>query len=110
VGSVIGEARLTTLLAELYEANDQPEPAAVHRRRGLALIRRLGDRKSTAELLLAEAQHEIRQGHVRRGTISHVREAAELAAEVGWKEGVERSLLVLREASAAPRGGSVPAA
>ena len=97
------------LLAELYEADQQPEPAAVYRRRGLAIIRRLGDRKSTAELLLAEAQTEIRQGRVRRSTVSQVREAGQLAAEVGWTEGVLRSEDVLKQAVARPSGPSGPA-
>ncbi|HJZ85150.1 MAG TPA: hypothetical protein VKN99_08285, partial [Polyangia bacterium] len=103
VRSLVGEARVHTLLGLLYDAGREPKPAADHRAEALALMRRLGDRRSTAELLLADAQTVLQRSGMRRDTLMRLQEASQLAAQVGWREGVERSEQVIRQSSLPPK-------
>ena len=54
-----------------------------------ALLRRLGDRRGTAELLLAGTSPTRT---LLRIAPKSLEEARELALEVGWREGVVRSI------------------
>jgi len=65
-------------------------------------MRRLGDRRATAELLIADAQSVLQSGGMRRDTLTRLQEASQLAAQVGWREGVEKSEQVLRASSSVP--------
>jgi len=83
--SVIGAARSYATLAGLHEQVDEVEQARVFRHRAIEDMRDLGDRRTTAELLLASSRPTET---VRRITPASIREARVLAEEVGWTEGV----------------------
>jgi hypothetical protein len=96
IGSAIGQGRLHALLAEIFEDSGEDQAALSHQTRALDHMRRLGDRRSTAELLLASARitgdvqpvSATRRGTDpgrRRDAARRAVEAAnELAAEIGW--------------------------
>ena len=85
-----------TALAEILEHTGDTHGALVHQGRALEHMRRLGDRRSTAELLLACARITgdmppiMRRGGTdpgwrARDTARRATEIAnELAAEIGW--------------------------
>jgi tetratricopeptide (TPR) repeat protein len=87
-----GIAHIHGLLAELCASAGDTAGAERNRRAAMAELRRLGDRRATAELLLAGsgATQEPRGGDA-----EDLREARALAAEVGWTEGVERANALL---------------
>jgi tetratricopeptide (TPR) repeat protein len=97
VRSLVGEARVNALLAQLYETAGDVKLAMDHRAHALQLMRRLGDRRSTAELLIADAATIMRRGGVRRDTLMRLQEASQLAAQVGWQEGVVQSEQAIRD-------------
>jgi serine/threonine-protein kinase len=92
-GSLIGQGRLHTLLATIFEKTGDTHAALSHQARALDHMRRLGDRRTTAELLLACARitGDVAPG-VAAGAARHSRDTArkavevaqELAAEIGW--------------------------
>jgi serine/threonine-protein kinase len=92
----VAQARVHVLLAELHDLAGKVEQASHHRRRGLELIRKVGDRKSTAELLIADARAAESSGTEDKSTRAALEQAERIAAEVGWKEGVELSRAVRR--------------
>jgi serine/threonine-protein kinase len=97
--SAIGQGRLHALLADVLAASNDTHGALVHQGRALEHLRRLGDRRSTAELLMACARVTgdlTPSPPPRRGTDSGrrretarraVEAASELAAEIGWDIG-----------------------
>jgi tetratricopeptide (TPR) repeat protein len=106
VHSAVGEARVHALLGQIHDGAGDAKLAEEHRAQALELLRRLGDRRGAAEILIAEAQTQLSRGGARRDTLLRLQEASQLAAQVGWKEGVEKSEQVLRQ-SAAPRTETV---
>jgi tetratricopeptide (TPR) repeat protein len=58
-GSPVGRGRLHALLATLYEQERDFQAAARHRQCAIDELRRLGDRQSTAELLLMGTQPTV---------------------------------------------------
>jgi tetratricopeptide (TPR) repeat protein len=82
--------RLYSLLARIAEVSGDVERARDYRARAIDQMRSLGDRLSTAELLLANAR-TASQGED-AGASSRTKEAQkkayELAREIGWEEGM----------------------
>jgi hypothetical protein len=90
----VGRARTHTLLAELHEALGYPQQATDHRRQALDELRRVGDRRTTAELLIALAHPGGADSGDARAWLT---EADALAAQVGWHEGVIKSRAALAQ-------------
>jgi serine/threonine-protein kinase len=98
-GTTTGQGRLHALLASIVETAGQPLKALTHRAHALDHMRRLGDRRSTAELLIACARitGEITPAALPAGAPAGGAEtqrkamqlAHDLAKEIGWAEGVE---------------------
>lgn len=86
--SGLGRARSQALLAELLETQGERDRAADYRQAAVDEMRRLGDRRGTAELLLSGTSPTTRLVRIRPGSL---REARELAKEIGWTEGVLRA-------------------
>jgi len=84
----VGAARSYATLAGLHEDLGDLDKAQGFRRRAIDDMRELGDRRTTAELLLAGSRPTQT---VRRITPASVREARVLAEEVGWDEGVRQA-------------------
>ncbi|RMH38755.1 MAG: hypothetical protein D6689_18715 [Deltaproteobacteria bacterium] len=86
--SAIGRARCQALLADLFELAHDYDAAARHREMAVEAMRRIGDRRGTAELLLAGASATRSMLRIRADAM---REARELAREIGWREGERRA-------------------
>ena len=82
-GSQNGQAQLAALIATICESAGDFASALRYRASAIKGLRRLGDRRSTAELLLASAASQRDRSAADFAEI--------LAAEVGWAEGVARS-------------------
>lgn len=85
IRSRIGSARVQSLLAVYYEQMGDLRLADKYRQAAVSEMRRLGDRRGTAELLLSGV---IPTRTLMRINPANLREARELADEVGWAEGV----------------------
>lgn len=79
----VGAARAQSLLAGAYDRLGKPELAAGHRKAAVEELRRLGDRRATAELLLRATSTG---GSLLRIDPASMREALQLAYESGWAE------------------------
>ncbi|HEU5055523.1 MAG TPA: protein kinase [Kofleriaceae bacterium] len=88
VGARVGAARIQSMLAGQLEEIGDTERARALRRAAVEEMRRLGDRRATAELLLDGARPTKTYAPIGP---SSLREAQELAEEIGWTEGVERA-------------------
>ncbi len=88
VHSAMGAARVQALLASHCERMGDAAAAAGYRQAAVEEMRRLGDRRGTAELLLAGLSAP---SGIARISSASLEEARELAAEVGWSEGVARA-------------------
>jgi serine/threonine-protein kinase len=94
VASRLGLARAHAFLGGIDDALGDLRRAADHRRLAVEELRRIGDRRTAAELLLALANPagasvvDMRAG---------LREAETLATQVGWQEGVDRSRAALAQ-------------
>lgn len=88
IRSRIGSARVQALLASLYEQVGDVRLAEKYRQAAVNEMRRLGDRRGTAELLLAGVVPTRTLLRINPATL---REARALADEVGWIEGVEEA-------------------
>jgi len=88
VRSGVGVARARALLAELFESLGDLEAAQEHRDAAVEEMRRLGDRRGTAELLLAGSTATSTMVRIQPNAL---REARELATEIGWSEGIRRA-------------------
>ncbi len=95
--SARGRARTAALLARLYDSAGEPGTALRYRAHAIDEMRALGDRRSTAELLIEGAAQDPRQAtsglpateaeEIIRGDRG-LRVATRLAREVGWPEGI----------------------
>jgi tetratricopeptide (TPR) repeat protein len=94
VESALGRGRAHAFLGHVHEALKQPKSAAEHRWRAADEMRRLGDRRTTAELLLQLVDPESTPKPQARAWLA---EADALANQVGWREGVERSREALKK-------------
>ncbi|MBK9072240.1 MAG: protein kinase [Myxococcales bacterium] len=81
----LGIARIQSMLAAVYERMNRPDLADRHKVAAVAEMRRLGDRRATAELLLSGASMTKA---LPRLSPSALEEARTLASEIGWSEGV----------------------
>ncbi|MEZ4398747.1 MAG: protein kinase [Kofleriaceae bacterium] len=91
VNAAVGVARSRALLASAYEKLGNHILAERHRRGAVDEMRRMGDRRGTAELLLYGAG----PGRTLMKLGAEVlQEAQELAQEVGWTEGQTRASAV----------------
>lgn len=88
VGARVGAARIQSMLAGQLDELGDTERARELRRAAVEEMRRLGDRRATAELLLDGARPTKTYAPIGP---SSLREAQELAEEIGWTEGVERA-------------------
>ncbi len=85
-----GRGRLYALLAEIAEKQGRTREALTHRARAIDELRHLGDRRSTAELLIENARTTRELGPHKSGseTAASARQiACELANEIGWRDG-----------------------
>ncbi len=85
VGSRLGSARIQVMLASECDRLNDADKAERYRAAAIAELRELGDRRSTAELLLAVVS--TTRTLLRITPPSLASEARTLASEVGWKEG-----------------------
>jgi hypothetical protein len=72
------------MLGDAQEAIEQ-------RRLAVEELRRVGDRRTTAELLILLADPETGSAASAVEAKAWLKEADALAAEIGWQEGVDRS-------------------
>lgn len=94
VRSPLGRARVHAFLGAVDQTLGRPQHALEHRRAAADEMRRVGDRRSTAELLLALADPQaVAPGDAR----AWLKEADQLANQVGWQEGVQRSRAALAQ-------------
>jgi hypothetical protein len=92
VGSPLARARAHAFLGVIHQELKQPPQAAEHRRAAAEEMRQVGDRRATAELLLALADPQaVARGDAR----AWLKEADALSSQVGWQEGVDRSRAAL---------------
>jgi eukaryotic-like serine/threonine-protein kinase len=84
VGSRLGSARVQVTLASECDRLGQHEAAAAYREAAIDQLRALGDRRSTAELILSVVAPTRT---LMRISPPVLQEARTLAAEVGWLEG-----------------------
>jgi tetratricopeptide (TPR) repeat protein len=88
VDTPVGRGRVHRFLAEVNDMLGDVQQAVEHRRFAVEELRSVGDRRTTAELLIALAHPE---GASAVEAKAWLREADALAAEIGWQEGVDRS-------------------
>jgi hypothetical protein len=86
--SRVGLARVQSMLATEFEKIGNETQAESYRQAAVEEMRKLGDRRGTAELLLAGSAPTR---SLVRITSASLREAEKLAAEVGWREGADRA-------------------
>jgi hypothetical protein len=89
VDAPVGRGRVHGFLAEINDALGDASVAVEHRRLAVEEHKRVGDRRTTAELLIALADDANAASVV--DARAWLREADALAAEIGWQEGVDRS-------------------
>ncbi len=92
-GNPHARGRISALLAQISEAAGDRSAALRHRSNAIDAMRKLGDRRSTAELLIATAQHPkpIDPERASADSKSALRLAHKLALEIGWDEGIALS-------------------
>jgi hypothetical protein len=88
----LGRARARTFLASALDAAKKPSEAAEQRRLAADELRKAGDRRGTAELLITLAE----ANRTDKAATAWVEEAEDLATQLGWAEGVTRSRAALR--------------
>jgi tetratricopeptide (TPR) repeat protein len=88
VGSAAGIARSRSLLSAAYERLGNTILAERHRRGAVDEMRRMGDRRGTAELLLYGGSPGRTMSRLAPDLL---REARQLADEVGWSEGADHA-------------------
>ncbi len=89
-GASIDRARIHGIAACVYHANAKLAEAAEQRTLAVAELRAVGDRRSTAEQLLALVD-ESAGGTENASRTDWLREAERLASEVDWSEGTSGS-------------------
>lgn len=101
--SRVGTARVQAMLAEMCDRAGLAGKAKAYREAAIDEMRTLGDRRSTAELLLAEIPARALMAN---GSATFAREAGRLAGEIGWQEGQSRAAQLAHDA--APAFGTAP--
>jgi hypothetical protein len=96
VDSPVGRAQVHSILADLQESLGLAQHATEHRRQAVEELRRIGDRRTTAELLIALADP---RGASVVDARQWLKEADALASQIGWQEGVTRSRAALAQLS-----------
>jgi len=91
VDSPVGRGRAHTFLAEVNDMLGDAQEAIEQRRLAVEELRRVGDRRTTAELLILLADPETGSAASAVEAKAWLKEADALAAEIGWQEGVDRS-------------------
>jgi len=94
-GARVGTARIRSMLSGLFEQLGDHGRAHDLREKAIEEMRRLGDRRGTAELLLDGARPTESYSPI---SFAVLHEAQELAQEIGWVEGERRA----RQVAAAP--------
>lgn len=94
IGNGHARGRLSALLAQLSEADGDRASALRHRSNAIEAMRTLGDRRSTAELLIATANSASPQSSVgtEADSGSALKLAYKLSMEIDWQEGVAMCL------------------
>jgi serine/threonine-protein kinase len=92
--SSLGVARANMTLANILDSKGDARNAQKHRQSAIHDMRLLGDRRATAELLLASTRPTE---NLDRFKPADVEEARMLAEEVGWDDGVRQAKLVTRD-------------
>ena len=82
-----GSARVQALLAVLCEQSGLSGKADRYRQGAIQQMRELGDRRTTSEMLITLALDPVKGA-----TSAQLQEAATLAGEIGWTDGMERAL------------------
>jgi serine/threonine-protein kinase len=90
VGSPVGAARSHVLIGDALAALRRSHDSARHRVQAVEWMRNLGDRRSTAQLLLALADADLAAGAPDQARV-RLQEARDLSVAVEWKDGVEQS-------------------
>ncbi len=91
-GNSHARGRVSALLAQVCEAAGERSQALRHRSNAIDAMKSLGDRRSTAELLIETAKTEHgASGMPGTDPSSALRLAHKLAMEIGWDEGVNQS-------------------
>ncbi|HEY3358368.1 MAG TPA: protein kinase [Polyangia bacterium] len=90
VGSPVGAARSHVLMGDVLAMLKRPHDSAMHRVKAVEWMRNLGDRRSTAELLIALASEDAAAGAADQARARLI-EAHELAVSVDWQDGIAQS-------------------
>jgi hypothetical protein len=85
--SRLGNAKVQALLATLCDQSGLAGKADRYRSGAIQQMRELGDRRVTSELLLT-----LGLDHSKGPTGAQLQEAAQLAGEIGWGDGLERAM------------------
>jgi serine/threonine-protein kinase len=88
------QGRLSAMLARICEEAGERGAALRHRSNAIDALRSVGDRRSTAELLIETAKSSLaalKSSVLESDSKSTMRLARKLALEVGWNEGVTLS-------------------
>ncbi len=93
-GGPLARARSHAFLGAVHHALGRLQHAAEHRRSAADEMRRVGDRRSTAELLLVLADPQAVSAVDARAWL---KEADALSNQIGWQEGVQRSRAALAQ-------------
>ena len=96
VASPVGTARAHALLGTVLYECGRHEESLRHRERAVGLLRGLGDRRSTAELLLGLARDDRAAGRAETAR-ARLLEALDLALAVEWQDGAASCSAALRE-------------
>jgi hypothetical protein len=89
VASRLGSARIQVMLAAECDRVGETEKAASYRQAAIEELRQLGDRRSTAELILSVVAPSRTLLKI---TPPALHEARALAKEVGWTEGANANV------------------
>jgi serine/threonine-protein kinase len=105
VGSPVGAARSHVLMGDVLSSLRRTQESAGHRVKAVEWMRNLGDRRSTAELLIALAGEDLAAGAADQARARLI-EARELADSVDWTDGVAQSGASLTLLAEGHRSGS----
>ncbi|MBI5479902.1 MAG: protein kinase [Deltaproteobacteria bacterium] len=101
VASPIGTARAHSLLGTVLKECGRQEESLRYREKAVGLLRGLGDRRSTAELLLGLAGDDLAAGRSESAR-ARLLEVLELALAVEWHDGSARAAAALRDLGQGP--------
>jgi tetratricopeptide (TPR) repeat protein len=101
VRSPIGTARTHSLLGTVLGECGRRDESVRYRERAVGLLRALGDRRSTAELLLGLAGDDLAAGRTESAR-DRLLQALELAQAVEWLDGSDRATAALQRLERGP--------